>query len=152
MVFLAGELTAFGVDDKVLGLQEFVGNLYGGLQIAATVVLQVEDKVAHALGTQLADGGHKLLISGGAEAADADVAHLRPNHVVAVDGLHRNLVAGDVEGELILDAASDDGELHLGALGSAQPPHDFLTRHFHARYGRIVDGDDTVTGKDACTL
>ena len=49
MILLTREPTAHSVDDEVLGLQKLIGNLHRCLQVTTSVLLEVKDKIAHAL-------------------------------------------------------------------------------------------------------
>ena len=41
--------TSFGIDDEAAAIQQLVGDLYSCLQVAAAILLKVEDKGLHAL-------------------------------------------------------------------------------------------------------
>ena len=55
-------------------MQELIGNINGRLQIAATVLLKVENQMLHTLRLQLTETLNELLMRCRAEIADADIA------------------------------------------------------------------------------
>ena len=122
------------------------------MHVAAAILLEVQNKGLHALCKELLHAFHKLVVRGGSEVADADIAHLRTNHVSGVDAMDGNLVANDGEAQRVADAATHDAQSYLAALGTAQAPHDLLARHLDTGNGGVVDIDDAVAGHDAGTL
>ena len=48
IVFTALDPAPFCIDDEAATFQQFVGHLYGSLQVATTILLQVEDEGLHA--------------------------------------------------------------------------------------------------------
>ena len=150
--FLLRHGASLRIDDQVALVEKLVGHLYGSLEIAASILLKVEDEILHALPLQSLHRLHELIVGGKPETADADVAHLRPNHIIAVNGLHGNLVSHDLENKPLADAAAHHAQLHPCPLGAAEPPHDFLLAHLDACNQRVVDRDDTIAGHDADLL
>ena len=140
---------SLGIDDEVAFGQELPGDVRGGIQVSASVLLQVEDEVLHALPAQFVDGIRHLLVAGTAEAGQADQSDAGGGHVGGIHGGDGNLVAlhGEVQpGGL---SAAHDAEAHFRAFRPAQAAHDFLAAHFHARNGRVVHADDAVARKDS---
>ena len=144
--------SSVSIDNQVAFLQKLVGDIYGGLQIASAILLQVEDQVFHTLTAESFKALHKLLMGLRPEVADTDIADARTYHIRGINGLHGNLVTYDSEEQFVLNARTDDAKMHLCILRTAQPFHDLLLRHVNTRNGGVVDADDTVAGDDAHLL
>ena len=78
-------LTTFGIDDQVTLFQKLFRDIYSSLQIAAAVLLQVEYQMLHTFCLQLIQTLQKLLMRGGTETADADIADTRTDHIGGID-------------------------------------------------------------------
>ena len=152
LIVISRHLPSLGIYNKVVLLKKLIGNVHGSLEIAASVALKVEDKVAHALFLQLGEGIAELVMGGGSEIADAHISNLGSYHIYGINGFNGNLVACDLEGEGVLNATAHNTQHHLGALGSAETSHNLLLRHLHSGNGSVVDIDDTVAGKDTNLL
>ena len=90
---------SLGIHYEVALLQELLNDAHSRLQVAAAVVLKVEDKVAHACFLQRVDRGHELAVCGCTERTDANVAHVRTYHVVGVERVYGYLGARHGERE-----------------------------------------------------
>ena len=141
-----------GIDDELVVRQKLVGNINGGLEIAATVVLKVEHKVGHALLLEPLHAVHELAVGGGTEIAYADVAHAGTNHINGIDALDGYLVALDFEGEHAADTLAHNAQANHGATGTTQPLHDVFFLHLDTGNGRVVDQHDAVARHDAHLL
>ena len=143
---------ALRIDNKVVLFQEFIGYLDGCLQVAAAIVLQIEQQVFHALLLQGAHTFHELIVGGGPEIGDADITDARPYHIDGINRLDGNLVAGDDECQLVGNAAAHHAQFHLGSLLAAQTFHDVFFRHLDTGDSGVVDRYDAVAGHDAHLL
>ena len=94
----------------------------------------------------------ELLMRGGSKVADADIAHLRTQHIGGVDGMDGNLVTDDGEVQGVGNAATYHAQLYLRAFRPAQPAHNLFFLHLDAGNGGIVDADDAVASQDAHPL
>ena len=150
---LAWHGTSLGVDDDVVLLQELIGNLRCCLQVATTIVLQVEnERLKRSLVPQLLQGLHELFVSGGAKRADTDVAHTGLDHVGCVEGVNGNLIACHRERQHVADTAAHHAEPYLRTLLATQALHDIFLRHLHTGDGGIVDANDAITRQDSYLL
>ena len=152
LILLTGSCTTAGINDEIALLKEFIGYLSRSLQVTATIILEVEDKVFHSLLFQRIHRYRHFLMTGKAEASQTDVSDSRTNHIRRIHGGYRNLVALHLEGELILDAPAHDGKIHRCSLRTAKALHDFLLAHLHARNSRIIHRNDTVASNDSNLL
>ena len=121
-------------------------------EVAAAVLLEVEDKALHALLFQFVDFGAQLAARGLSEAVDADIAHLLVHHIRALNGMHGDFVALHGEVEHFGHAAAHDAEGHFRVFRPAQFLHDVGAVHLHAGNSVLVYEDDAVAGKDARPL
>ena len=140
------------IDDEIAFLQELLGNVDSSLQIASSVLLQVENQVVHPLLAQLIKALEELLMGCGTKVTDTDIADTWTDHIGGIDGLHGNLVAHNGKLQQILDALTDDAQTHLRALRATEALHDLLLRHLHTSDGRIIDQHNTVACQDAYLL
>ena len=145
--FLTRHDAAVGVDNHFAVGQKFAGHLLGGVEVAATVELEVENEVLHALLLQFLDFVVYLLARSGPEAVELDVACGGGDEVGRVDGVERNFVAHDFKVQHVFGSAAHNVEAGNGALGAAQERHDAVAVHFYPRNGAAVDGDDAVAFK-----
>ena len=152
LITTAASTSSFGIDYQVAPLQKLIGHLHGCLHIATAVLLEVEHQALHALCTQTVQSVDKLLMGGGPEVADADIAHAGPDHVRGIDRLHGNLVTGNGEREAVVNAEAHHPEHHLRALLAAQAAHHLLLGHLHTGNRRIVHTDNAVASQDAHLL
>ena len=143
---------SFGVDDEFFLLQKLVGKVDGGIQIPSSVTLQVEDEVFHSFLLQAFQGFCKLFGSGCPEAVDAYIAGFGLYHVRGVQTQNGNFVALHGEVQLVVHATAHDGQFHLRVFRPAQAAHNIFRAHFYSGNGAVVDGYDTVAGKDAHLL
>ena len=104
LVFRTLHLTTIGIDNHISSLQEFVGNIDSGFQIATAILLQVQNHILHALSLKLFDALHKLVISLCPKITDTDIADAWTNHIGGIDGMNGNLIANHGECQFILDA------------------------------------------------
>ena len=124
----------------------------GGAEVAAGVVLKVDDEVLHALLLELGDGLADLVGRVLGKAADADVSHLGVNHVRGVDTVDGYVVADKAEVDELGRAGALDLEGHLAALGAAQRLEHVVVDHLGTGEDGVVDVDDAVAGEDAGLL
>ena len=122
------------------------------MQIPSPILLQVEDERLHALFLQLLQTLAELIVGGSTKTANADVAHLRTNHISSIDRLDRNLVASNNKQQGVGNATTNNAQVDLRALGTSQTTHNLLLGHFHTSNGGIVDGDDAVASQDTHLL
>ena len=152
LIFLARRCTTAGINDEIALLQELVGNLSRSLQITATIILKVEDKVFHSLLFQRIHRYCYLFMTGKTETSQSDVSDAWTNHISRIHRSYRNLIALHLKDELILDATAHDGKVHRGSLRTTKALHDFLLAHLDARNGSIVYSHDAVAGDDSHLL
>ena len=114
-----GHLPSIGIDDEITPMQELVCDIDGSFQIAATVLLKVENQMLHTLRLQLAEALNELLMRRRAEIADADIADAWTNHIGGIDGMDRNLVADNGKLECLADARTHYTQLHLHHEGAS---------------------------------
>ena len=112
-----------GVNNKAVFGQEFVGNLYGRLQISACVATQVDGQILEVHLRQLCQCDEQFGIGVFAEVADADVACFLVQHIGCGDALRRNLAACYNELTNLLLTVTHDAQFHLRVLGTFQPMH-----------------------------
>src|SRR3954453_6562114 len=86
------------------------------------------------------------MLGGFLELGDVHVANARLHQEVDVDGVTRNLVAGNDEVHRLGGALAGEGPANLGALGSFEQIGDFGGAHVVR--GLAIDGNDHVTGVD----
>ena len=91
-------------------------------------------------------------MGGGSKTADAYIADAWTYHIGGIDGLHGNLRTDNGELQQILDALTDNSQMHYRTFRTAQALHNLLFRHLHARNGGVIDGDDAVARYDAHLL
>ena len=147
-VFRIRSAAAFGVNNQVVLVQKLVGNVDCCAQIAATVLLQVQNQVFHSLFFQFVHRLFQLFMRFCAEAADPDQTRLRSNHIGGIYRSHRNLVAFYIKLQHLVNTIAHDAQTHDGTFRTFQAAHDFLAAHFHAGNGSVVYGDNPVSGQD----
>ena len=86
-----------GVDNEPVLRQEFIGNLYGRLQIATRVATQVDGQIPEVLLRQTGERNQQLRVSVLTKVPDADVTCFLVEHVGGCDALSRYLSACDHE-------------------------------------------------------
>lgn len=84
--------------------EQHLGEGGGALEIAARIVLKVDDELLHALFIQFFDSLIHLLGSVFGKAREAYVANLGVDHIRGVDTVDRNIVADDTEVDCLLAA------------------------------------------------
>ena len=149
---LTGSSTTIGIDYQITLLQELISYLRRSLQIASTIILQVEDKVFHALLLQRIHRLGNLLVARHSETSQTDITNARTNHIGSIHRGNRNLITFHLEGKLILDAAAHNGKVYNRTLRTTEPLHDFLLAHLDARNGSIIYRHNTVAGDNAHLL
>ena len=152
LVLLTGSCTTTGINDEISLLQELVGYLSRCLKVAATIILEVEDKVFHSLLFQRIHRYCYLFMTGKTEASQSDVSDSRTNHIRCIHRGYRNLIALHLESKLVLDATAHYGKIHRGSLRTTKALHDFLLAHLHTRNSRIIHRNDAVAGYDSHLL
>ena len=131
--------TTIGIHDQVATLQELVSDIDGSLQIATTILLQIEDQMLHALRLQLAESFEELLMGRGTEITNTDVANARTDDIGSIDGMDRNLITHNGKLQCLTNALAHHTQFHLRPLRTTKALHDLLLRHLHTSNGRIVN-------------
>ena len=124
LIFHAILRLALGIYNKVVLAEQLVGDVDGSLQISTSVVLEVENETLHAGTLQGVCGCDKLAVRRGTERSDADVAHVRTNHIICVQRVDGYFGAGNGEMEHLLHATAHDTKADLRAALAAQTAHD----------------------------
>ena len=148
-IFRARHSPTLGINDQIAALKKFVGDIDSCLQIAATILLKIENQILHALLLQVLKTLQELLMGGGAKTTDTDITDTWTNDISSIYRLHGNLIANHRELKSILDSLTHHTQMNGGTLRSAQALHDFFLRHLHTSNGGIIDRDDAVASNDA---
>ena len=149
LIFSARHLAAHGIYNQVVTLQELVGDIYSGLEIASAILLEIENKVLHALIAQGFKTLKELLMGSSTKVTDTDITYLRTNHIDGINRLYGNLIAYNGKGEAVFNTLTDNAKLYFCALRTAQTLHNLLLGHLYTCDGRIVDRDDSIACNDA---
>ena len=144
--------TTIGINDEIATLQELVSDIDGSLQIATTILLQIEDQVLHAQRLQLTESCEKLLMGCGAKVTNTDIADAGTNDIGSIDGVDRNLVTHNCKLKRLANALAHHTQLHLRPFRTTKALHDLLLRHLYTCNSRIVHRDDAIASDDAHTL
>ena len=106
------------VHNQFVLTEELIGHLNGRPKHAASVSLQVEDKVLHAFLLQIHQSFPQLIHGGLRKAADFDVANALVEHVCRIDAVNGDLVPDNVKRQQVTFSVAFDPDLHHGAFGS----------------------------------
>ncbi len=143
-------VAAFEIDDHRIARQEEVGQLAGLVKIAARVVAQVENELAHPLGEQLSAVQQDLVLRGAGELRQAHVARGVADHEGRVHRPGGNLAAGDLERDHL--PAALHGHEDLAAGHTLDATHHAVLREMHPRDVGIVDLEQAVAWLQADLL
>ena len=141
--------TSFGIDNQFLLPEKLVGKVYGCIQIASAVSLQVEDQVFHAFLLELFQRLCKFFGGSSGKTVDTYIPCLGLYHVGCIQAEDGNLVTFYGEVQCVVHAAPYNGKFDFRVFRAAQPCHDILRTHLDSGDGAVVDCHDTVSGKDA---
>ena len=80
----------FGIDDQLVGRQEFVGDADCLVEETAGIAPQVEDQSLHTLCLEVVQGGDELVVRGDGELGEFDVADAVGQHEGRFEAFDRN--------------------------------------------------------------
>src|SRR5262245_19473932 len=129
-------------DDHLALAQEFIGNTHAFAQQTSGVLPQVKNQPFQL--PKLVERARNFLLGGFLEAGNVHVADARADHEMQVHAEARNLVAGHVEIQRLLQAFAENGDLDRGALGALQKFGDFAGAQVVSRFA--VNREDDVAG------
>ena len=83
-------VSVFGIDDQLVGRQEFVGDADCLVEETAGIAPQVEDQSLHTLCLEVVQGGDELVVRGDGELGEFDVADAVGQHEGRFEAFDRN--------------------------------------------------------------
>ena len=151
-VGMARSVGPVGIYYHITLVKEVCRDLLGGVEIAASVALEVNDEIFHPFLFELFHRFLKLLWSLFGEARYTYVARGGIGHVACVDAVDGDVGACYREIDQVRHIVAQYLYVDFGAFGSAQTPHYIGIFHFHTGDDGIVHFDYSVAGENAHTL
>lgn len=137
------DIPPFGGDDYRACRQEELAHLYRLVQEASAVAAQVEDKCGER--AEPVETLSELLHGRTGEAVDSDVSDAGSGHVGGIYRMDGDIIARDIENQVVRFSPSLDAELYPAPLGAAEQFRNVGTAYADRRFA--VHRYDAVVGQ-----
>ena len=151
-VISARRLTAFSIYNKTIGWKELISHLNSRLQIATSIITEIDDKVAKTFLRECGKCNKELCISGFAKVLYLDIASIAIYHIGSRNTLRLNLITSDTVFQYLLTSITQYPNLNLRAFLALQTTLSFLGCNFLTNEFLSINSYNLVSGKETGTF